>query len=110
MKHSHPSKVIAMPPTMQPMIRSRTKRSRMYKGFESVNVGPLRLYFSQFELIGFESDKTKVVVCVSQGPASAAPSSGKDEHRLVLEPDDSKWLSAPEFSPKWTELSHTYFK
>jgi hypothetical protein len=98
-----------MPPTMQAMITSRTKRARMYKRFEAVQVGPIRLYFSHFELIGFESDKTKIVVC-----APVMSSSGNEPdmsaHRAMLEPDRSNWLSQSAFSEKWTEVSSVYFR
>ena len=96
-----------MPPTMQPMVTSRTKRARMYKGFESVQVGPIRLFFSHFELIGFESDKTKIVVCV---PVKPGGSGDVETHRLILEPDKDKWVSPSDFSDKWTQVSSIYFK
>jgi hypothetical protein len=59
-----------MPPSMHPVERSQTKLARKTKAFEVVHVGPIRLYFSHWTLIGFESDKTKIVVCVP--PKSAA--------------------------------------
>ena len=99
-----------MPPTMQPMLKARTKQSRKTKCFEVVNVGPLRLYFSHFELIAFESDKTKFVVCAPIGSSNVATSAGREEHRLILEPDKSNWVSGPEFSRKWTKVADTYFK
>jgi hypothetical protein len=97
-----------MPPTMQPMQTSRTKRARMYKRFEVVQVGPIRLFFSHFQLIGFESDKTKIVVC-----APVTPSGGNEcdiAHCAFLEPDKSKWVSQSVFSEKWTEVSSVNFK
>ena len=98
-----------MPPTMQPMMTSRTKRARMYKRFEVVQVGPIRLFFSHFELIGFESDKTKIVVCAPV-MYTAGNESEMNAHRAILDPDQSKWVSKSEFSEKWTEISSLYFK
>jgi hypothetical protein len=97
-----------MPPTMQPMLSSRTKRARMYKRFEVVQVGPIRLFFSHFQLIGFESDKTKIVVCAPVMPTGS--SEADVTHCAFLEPDKSKWVSQSEFSEKWTEVCSIYFK
>jgi hypothetical protein len=108
MMDTHIRKETHMPPTMQPMMTSRTKRARMYKRFELVHVGPIRLYFSFFELIAFESDKTKVVV---GAPSKASANEGEmNQHRLMLEPDKAKWVSPSDFSEKWTEVSEIYFK
>jgi hypothetical protein len=81
----------------------------MYKGFEVVHVGPIRLYFNHFELIGFESDKTKIVVCGGETPVSR-DQVAHNEPRLQLEADPAKWVSTSEFSEKWTELCAACFK
>lgn len=96
-----------MPPTMQPMMKSRTKRARGTKNFECVHVGPIRLYFSCWQLIGIESDKTKIVVL--GGATLTTPGDGY-RHRRALEPDESKWLSPTEFSEKWATVSEIYLK
>ena len=98
-----------MPPTMQPMLPSRTKRARLYKRFEVVQVGPIRLFFSHFELIGFETDSTKLVICAPVAFSNGVESE-MNSHRTFLEADKSKWLSQSDFAEKWTEASSVYFR
>ena len=89
-----------MLPTMQPMDTSRTKRARATKSFEQVRVGPLRLYFSHFELIGFQLDGELPVVCVPLKPVGVDTGLHVEHHRLELEPDKAKWLSKHDFEQK----------
>jgi hypothetical protein len=89
-----------MPPTMQPMQSSRTKRARMYKRFEVVQVGPIRLYFSHFQLIGFESDKTKIVVCAPVTPSSSnAPDAAPAAKPEVTPVDAQVGQGTPDATP-----------
>ena len=89
-----------MLPTMQPMDTSRTKRARATKSFEQVRVGPMRLYFSHFELIGFQLDGELTVVCVPLKPVGVGTAAHVEHHRLELEPDKAKWLSKHDFEQK----------
>jgi hypothetical protein len=50
--------------TIRPVEASRTKRARATKSFEEVRLGPVRLYFSHFELIAFQLDGSLPVVCM----------------------------------------------
>jgi hypothetical protein len=91
-----------MLPTMRPMEHSRTKRARVMKQFEEVRIGPIRLYFSYFELIGFQVDGFAPVVC---GPTTVDAGSNLDPRRLQLEPDNAKWLPKHAFEAEWEKIS-----
>jgi hypothetical protein len=93
-----------MLPTMQPVEASRTRRARANKAFEVVRVGKTRLYFSHFELIGFQLDGMPPVVCVPLKPIGVDAGAHVEQHRLHLEPDKEKWCSKNEFERKWQEL------
>ena len=99
-----------MLPTMQPMEASRTKRARMTKAFEVVRIGKTRLYFSHFELIGFQLDGRPPVVCVPLRPISVDTGFHVEQHRLQLEPDKEKWCSKNEFERKWQDLEAAVLK
>jgi hypothetical protein len=92
-----------MLPTMQPVDMSRTKRARATKSFEEVRIGPVRLYFSHFELIGFHLDGALPVVSAPARPIGV--STGGHVNRLHLEPDKSKWCPKRDFEKKWQEIS-----
>jgi len=87
-----------MLPSMQPMDPARTKSARATKLFEAVRLGPVRLYFSHFELIGFQVDGSPPVVRV-KGTGSNADH--VERHRLRLEPDRTKWLAEIDFERAW---------
>jgi hypothetical protein len=94
-----------MLPTMQPVEASRTRRARATKAFEAVRIGKTRLYFSHFELIGFQLDgMPPVVVCVPLKLIGVYAGVDLELHRLHLEPDKEKWCSKNEFERKWEEL------
>jgi hypothetical protein len=99
-----------MLPTMQPIETSRTKRARATKSFEQVRVGPVRLYFSHFELIRFQLDGALPVVCVPIRPVGIGTGGHVEQHRLHLEPDRTKWLSKHEFEQKWHQISSAVFQ
>jgi hypothetical protein len=99
-----------MLPTMQPMDTSRTKRARATKSFEQVRVGPLRLYFSHFELIGFQVDGALPIVCAPLKPIGITTGSHVEHHRLELEPDKARWLSKIDFELEWREISRAVFQ
>ena len=99
-----------MLPTMQPMDTSRTKRARATKSFEQVRVGPMRLYFSHFELIGFQLDGALPVVCVPQKPVGVGTGAHVEQHRLDLEPDKTNWVSKHDFEQKWQEIGNAIFR
>ena len=69
-----------MLPTMQPVEKFRTKRGRATKSFEEVRVGPVRLYFSHFELIAFQLDGAPPVVCAVLRPIT-----------VDMGPDQAPW-------------------
>ena len=98
-----------MLPTMKPVYTSRTKRARATKAFEEVRVGSARLYFSHFELIGFQLDGGPPVVCEPQRPYTLNTGTHLDQHRLHLEPDQAKWCTLLAFEKKWEEISKTLF-
>jgi hypothetical protein len=87
------------------MDKSRTKRARATKSFEAVRIGPVRLFFSHFELIGFQLDGEQPAVCVPLKRITINTGSHVERNRLDLEPDKSKWLSKNEFERKWEEVS-----
>jgi hypothetical protein len=61
------------------------------------------LYFSDFELIGFQLD--------GKMPVVSAPSTPNVEgNRPHLEPDKSKWCSKHDFEKKWEEISVTVLR
>jgi hypothetical protein len=99
-----------MLPTMQPMDRSRTKRARATKSFEAVRIGPVRLYFSHFELIGFQLDGAPPVVGAVTRPIGVDTGAYVEGHRLQLEPDRSKWCSKTDFERKWQHVSGAIFR
>ena len=100
-----------MLPTMQPMEASRTKRARATKAFEVVRVGKTCLYFSHFELIGFQLDGMPPVVCVPLNPTGVDARAHVERHRrLHLEPDKEKWCSKNEFERKWQDLEAEVLK
>jgi hypothetical protein len=97
-----------MLPTMQPVEKSRaTKRGRAIKAFEEVRIGPLRLYFSHFELIVFQLDGKLPVVSAPSQPIGAIH---MEDRRLHLEPDKSKWCSKNDFEKQWEEISATVLR
>ena len=98
-----------MLPTMQPVDKSRTKRARATKSFEEVRIGPVRLYFSHFELIGFQLDGAPPAVCVPLQPIGVGTGGHVEHNRLYLEADNTKWLSKHDFERKWEEVSNTIF-
>lgn len=96
-----------MLPSMQPMIASRTKRARATKSFEVVRVGNLQLFFSHYELIGFQFDEQSPVVAAPTSAASVSTPSFVRQHRLRLESDERKerkWHSRVEFERKWNAV------
>lgn len=97
-----------MLPTMQPMIPSRTKQARATKAFEQVRVGPVRLYFSHWELIGFQLDGSAPVVCAPVARPGA--SVDIERHRLDIEPDHARWVSRQEFERRWHETGEAVFR
>jgi len=99
-----------MLPTMQPMEKSRTKGARTRKRFEEVHIGPVRLYFSHFELIAFQLDGAAPVVCAILKPMTTNTGMFVEHHRLHLEPDKAKWLSRNDFEKRWMEVSEAIFK
>ena len=99
-----------MLPTMSPVDPSRTKRARATKSFEEVRIGPVRLYFSHFELIGFQIDGALPVVCASLRPITVDTGAYLERNRLHLEPDRAKWRSKHEFERKWEEVSERLFQ
>ena len=99
-----------MLPTMQPVESSRTKRARATKLFEQVRIGPVRLYFSHFELIGFQVDGAHPVVCVPLQFIGVGTGGHVENNRLELEPDKTKWFSKNEFEQKWQEISSGIFR
>lgn len=90
-----------MLPTMQPLDPSRTKRARAAKAFEVLRIGPVRLYFSHFELIGFQVDGSPPVVRVAAKAAGVDVGGHVEQHRLRLEPDRSKWYAEFDFERAW---------
>ena len=96
-----------MLPTMKPVVASRTKRARATKAFEEVRLGPVRLYFSHFELIGFQLDGALPVACVPLKPITVDTGADVEQHRLHLEPDRTKWCSRHDFEKKWEEISES---
>jgi hypothetical protein len=98
-----------MLPTMQPVENSsrRTKRGRGINAFEEVRIGPLRLYFSHFELIGFQLDGKPPVVSDPPQPIGAIHIEAR---RFHLEPDKSKWCSKNDFEKQWEDISATVFR
>jgi hypothetical protein len=98
-----------MLPTMKPVYKSRTKRARAMKAFEEVRVGSARLYFSHFELIGFQLDGEPPVVCEPQRPYTLDTAHHVDENRLHLEPDQAKWSTLSAFEKKWREIRKMLF-
>jgi hypothetical protein len=99
-----------MLPTMQPVEKSRTQRARATKAFEEVRVGRVRLYFSHFELIGFQVDGSPPAVCLPLAPIGVGTSAHVLQHRSHLEPDKSKWCSKQDFEKKWLEVSGAAFQ
>lgn len=93
-----------MLPTMQPVETSRTKRARATKAFEVVRVGKIRLYFSHFELIGFQLDGLAPVVRFQSKPIGVNTGAHVEQHRLAIEPDKTKWCSKSDFERRWHEL------
>jgi hypothetical protein len=93
-------------PTMQPVVKSRTRRARAMKAFEEVRIGPVRLFFCLFELIGFKLDGDPAVVCVPSSPVVEFV----DPNRLVLEANQTKWVSRNEFEQKWEEMYWSVFQ
>jgi hypothetical protein len=98
-----------MLPTMRPVVKSRTKRARATKSFEEVRIGPVRLYFSHFELIGFQLDGALPVVCAPLQPIGVDTGAHVVHNRLALEPDKTKWLTKHDFERKWEEVGNTIF-
>jgi hypothetical protein len=76
------------------------------KAFEEVRIGPVRLFFCLFELIGFKLDGDPPVVCVPSSPAVDFV----DPNRLVLEADQIKWVSRNDFETKWEEMYWSVFQ
>jgi hypothetical protein len=99
-----------MLPTMHPVEKSRTKRARATKAFEEVRIGPLRLYFSHYELIGFQLDGKLPVVSAPSQPIGVDTGAYVEQNRLHLEPDKSKWCSKHDFEKKWQEISVTVLR
>lgn len=94
-----------MLPTMQPVEKSRTKQARATKAFEEVRIGRLGLYFSHFELIGFQLDGAPPVVCVPLEPIGVGTAAHVEQHRHHLEPDKMKWCTKHDFENQWLEVS-----
>jgi hypothetical protein len=92
------------------MEASRTKRARATKAFEVVRIGKTRLYFSHFELIGFQLDGMPPVVCVPLRPLTVTGLHVKQHRRFQLEPDKEKWCSKNEFERKWQEIEAAVLK
>ena len=84
-----------MLPTMQRLNRSRTA--------EVVRIGHLQLYFSFFNLIGFQIDGQHAVVCAETHRRTTTT-----KHLLLIEPDKSKWITHLEFTQKWMENSKKF--
>lgn len=99
-----------MLPTMKPVDSSRTKRARATKPFEEVRIGAVRLYFSHFELIGFQVDGAVPMVCVPLRRKTLNTGAYVEQHRLHLEPDMAKWCSRHEFEKKWEGIGEMLFR
>lgn len=89
---------------MRAVLPSRTKRARATKAFEEVRVGSVRLYFSHFELIGFQRDGHPPVVCAPPKPIGPTTSADIEQHRRHLEPDPAKWLTRNDFERVWEDM------
>jgi hypothetical protein len=97
-----------MLPSMQPMIPSRTKRARATKAFEQVRIGPVRLYFSHWELIGLQVDGSPPVVCGLETRPGVTTPGHAEQHRRGLEPDESRWVARQEFERRWQEVGAVF--
>ena len=95
---------------MHPVDTSRTKRARATKAFEEVRFGKVRLYFSHFELIGFQFDGMLPVVSAPSKPSGIDTGAHVEQNRLHLEPDKTKWCSKHDFENKWQELEATVIR
>jgi hypothetical protein len=98
-----------MLPTMQPIESLRTKRARATKSFEAVHTRRVCLYFSHFELVGFQVYGAPPVVCMPLKPVGPDTGAHVELNRLQLEPDKSKWDSKQDFESKWEDVSRSVF-